>query len=443
MAVSPILPESIDLNSILDLLGIDIPKNPLPQTPNQTPLPEIPKKLNLIEVKGIIVDINTNEPIKGVRIISPIKKPTKTNQKGEFNIKTPDILNSPLLPSKFIINILGKPNEYSSTKIIPYNSIKEIKLNLGIIPLKPKTSDLKQEITKALSLKNEEVEQYATKDITFDFSQQKKLNLSINDLKKFVIPMILNLVSQYGISKVQEKLEEIKANGDNLTDEIKQQIACPNPEILSSIISQKNKLTHKINQTLKKLESIDISLKLSNDTISTINTAYQILKNIPVPTAVLGVGIPISIVNNIQDIKTFLSNNIGKLKQGSNGLSSIVGILVDVLEQVIQFLSFLDKITQYCAETSEIEISQEQISAELTALTIQQSSTTPIITNVNGFKMGVETEKTEKTLKRRRAIAQNSNGVIMLTGEWSYSSIDQILIDELVFYIQINDLKAY
>ena len=45
-------------------------------------------------------------------------------------------------------------------------------------------------------------------------------------------------------------------------------------------------------------------------------------------------------------------------------------------------------------------------------------------------------------LKRRRAIARNRAGVIMLQGEPSFSSNDQILIDELVFYIQQNDLKA-
>lgn len=45
-------------------------------------------------------------------------------------------------------------------------------------------------------------------------------------------------------------------------------------------------------------------------------------------------------------------------------------------------------------------------------------------------------------LKRRRAIARNKSGVIMLQGEPSFSSNDQILIDELVFYIQQNDLKA-
>ena len=56
--------------------------------------------------------------------------------------------------------------------------------------------------------------------------------------------------------------------------------------------------------------------------------------------------------------------------------------------------------------------------------------------------MSVETEVTDKPLKRRRALATNKGGVVMLKGEWSYSSIDQILIDELVFYIQTNDLKA-
>ena len=56
--------------------------------------------------------------------------------------------------------------------------------------------------------------------------------------------------------------------------------------------------------------------------------------------------------------------------------------------------------------------------------------------------MEVETEITERSLKRRRAIARNRAGVIMLRGEYSFSSIDQILIDELVFYIQQNDLKA-
>jgi hypothetical protein len=56
--------------------------------------------------------------------------------------------------------------------------------------------------------------------------------------------------------------------------------------------------------------------------------------------------------------------------------------------------------------------------------------------------MSVITEITDNPLKRRRAIARNKQGVVMLQGDLSFSSIDQILIDELVFYIQQNNLKA-
>ena len=56
--------------------------------------------------------------------------------------------------------------------------------------------------------------------------------------------------------------------------------------------------------------------------------------------------------------------------------------------------------------------------------------------------MGIEIEKTDNSLSRKRAKATNRQGVIMLRGEYSFSSIDQILIDELVFYIQQNNLKA-
>jgi hypothetical protein len=88
---------------------------------------------------------------------------------------------------------------------------------------------------------------------------------------------------------------------------------------------------------------------------------------------------------------------------------------------------------------------KNKFSAELTAITTDESNQeSPIVTDVNGFTMGVETEPQISTLsiKRRRATATNKQGVVMLTGEWSFSSIDQILIDELVFYIQTNDLRA-
>jgi len=47
------------------------------------------------------------------------------------------------------------------------------------------------------------------------------------------------------------------------------------------------------------------------------------------------------------------------------------------------------------------------------------------------------------SLKPRQAVAKNKDGVILLKGESSFSASDKILIDELVFYIKSNNLKAF
>ena len=106
---------------------------------------------------------------------------------------------------------------------------------------------------------------------------------------------------------------------------------------------------------------------------------------------------------------------------------------------VLNLLKMLDGLIQDCYP----EAGQSDLRAELLELTKEQSNQeSPLVTNVNGFEMGVETEGTTSTLKRKRAIARNKQGIVMLKGEYSYSSIDQILIDELSFYIQTNNLKA-
>ena len=63
---------------------------------------------------------------------------------------------------------------------------------------------------------------------------------------------------------------------------------------------------------------------------------------------------------------------------------------------------------------------------------------------VNGFTLSVVVDRTEQVGEtyRRQAIAKNSKGVVILKGEPSFSAIDQILLDELAFYIVNNNLKA-
>jgi hypothetical protein len=422
----------IDLNDVLSILGINLPTVPVSGS-----LPELPKKLKFKPVKGTVVNSTTNEPLPGVKINNVFFKKAITDKKGEFTINHPDIEGTGLDPSKFKLNV--KTKEYSPITIVPYTSVGDLKPNLGIITLNAKESNLKKEILDLLKFPTSTVENYATKNVTVDFRVQKKLNTSIDDLKGIVIPLVLSLIAAYGISEVQKIIEKSKINPAQAFDEIKDIITCPTKEEMDKLIATKNKLVKKINSTLTVITNTTDALAKSEVILGVTSPTIKILRQLPLPVAVAGVGIPLNVITGVQDTLKFLDSLVEKLLYVNTTTLAILTLLRGVLAQILEFLNLLDLLTQFCYPN----IAQDQISKELTALTNQQSTqTSPVVTNAYGFTMGVETEITDKPLKRRRAIATNKQNVVMLKGEWSFSSIDQILIDELVFYIQQNNLKA-
>ncbi len=108
----------------------------------------------------------------------------------------------------------------------------------------------------------------------------------------------------------------------------------------------------------------------------------------------------------------------------------------------LALLKAIDGLTEECTEDTDIQF--ESLSQELIDLGQEQEEDgEPVVSNINGFELSVETEtNTIGDLKRRFAVAKDSRGTTLLKGEPSFSSVDQILIDELVFYIEQNDLKA-
>lgn len=90
---------------------------------------------------------------------------------------------------------------------------------------------------------------------------------------------------------------------------------------------------------------------------------------------------------------------------------------------------------------------QEQLDKELTDLTKEEAQDgQPSVTEYNGFILSVETESEEaaqgKAIKRRYAVGKNKDGVVLVQGEKSYSSNDQILLDELIFKIEQEELTV-
>jgi len=341
--------------------------------------------------------------------------------------------------TKKVPKILISAPGYESKEITPYKGDGTAKTDLGVISLTPTNVALEQDKIKASQLTTDQIKELSKGEKGADYFSQERLSNQINTLKSTLIPTVLTLIAGFGITKASDLVVQ---NQNKILDTINNRSSCPSQLELTSIINRKNKLVKQLNNSLTVIDSTTKALGIAGGAIQALEIAYNVLKNLPIPssTGVPGVpGLPVNIILSIQDNKDKIDENINKLKTINTSTLAILVLLRQVLLQAVQLLNLLDKLVEKCYP----EADQEQISAELTALTVRQSTQlSPVVTNVNGFEMGVETENSPNTLKRRRAIARNKQGVVMLKGEWSFSSIDQILIDELVFYIQQNNLKA-
>ena len=360
-------------------------------------------------------------------------KPTNPETKINILPDIPDVNK----PPKLTISADG----YESKELIPYKGDGTPKNDLGVILLEPTEKALEIDKIKSSQLSKKEINNLTLSKKDADYFRQERLSNQINTIKTTLLPTVLTLIAEFGVTKASDLAAQ---NQDKILDAVKNISTCPTQEELISIINKKNKLVKQLNNTLNLINNTTKALGISGGVIEALDIAYNVLKNLPIPssTGVPGVpGLPTNVILAIQDNKDKIDKLIRKLRNINTGTLSILVLLRQVLLQAIQLLNLLDKLVEKCYP----DANQEQISAELTAITINESNQlSPVITNVNGFTMGVETEPQISTLsiKRRRAIATNKQGVIMLTGEWSFSSIDQILIDELVFYIQTNDLRA-
>lgn len=396
-------------------------------------------------------------------IASEIKTTTQPN--GEF-ITSGFVRNNPKLPpptgdtpAVYNFEIEISAENYNSVTISPVNADGSIKKSIGIIALTPLVVNIEEEIM--------ETENYNETQQGLLKGENKKgfltalLEKLLKQLKTLLLPIVVEMIAQFGISQLQKLLKK-----ENITpsDLLSQGLSCPaDREGLNKIIQRKNKLTKQLNDLYKGINMINKFLNPIDKLINTVDDAIPIADGALIALAFIPstavTPIPSGAFPKLNDALKFLKKQINiqkpKLQLGFFQLN----FLLAELEKAIKLLSILDMLVEICAEefsesnettpstTEENNLlaMQTDISTQLQLSTQEQSEQlSPIVTNVNGFEMSVITvdNVTIGGLNRRRAIAKDKFGVTVLQGEPSFSSNDQILIDELVFYIQQNDLKA-
>ncbi len=249
-----------------------------------------------------------------------------------------------------------------------------------------------------------------------------------------LFPLAIGLMIIFGITKVAAA---------NVRAEVAEG-RCPSDELLRMAIKRRNSIVRQINQIWIVIIANTVLAGIFLYLTSLFKSGKIQISSLGFPVAVPpGVGVPYSLVALLEDIKEkfeMLANINKDLRKAL--LISLIFLIISLII-ILRYLKKIDALILKCSIPSDLDM--VEINEEL--LDLQKENTeqgTPPLKIVNGFTMAVVEDTREEIdgYYRRYATATNSQGVVILKGEPSFSAADQILIDELAFYIVQNNLKA-
>jgi hypothetical protein len=269
-------------------------------------------------------------------------------------------------------------------------------------------------------------------------------------LSKFVIPLALNLIKQYGIEKLEASLEEESDNIDELRAQLKEEFC--NVQ-LPQIIEKRNNAVEYLNNTGKILDAFTLSVDFGASFANVLTTLISILrgasfginqaaKTIPlIPGAVVSV---VNDLNTIADTVTFKPDgtpNLPPLKITAAQVSPAFATVQSTIVKCVDLLDRLDVLILLCNPDANLTGISDSINNiyENELLAEDSENDGPY----KGFVLEIETRPFTDTVNQNRAVGKNKSGIIMISTEYSFASNPQVLIDELKFIIDRDDLKAY
>jgi hypothetical protein len=386
-------------------------------------------------IKGRIYDKKENSPLKGAKIEVIIEEPvyfllkeysTSTLSDGTFELK----LKLPVLP--FNQKVLLKPKFlYTKEKYLPgYQEIltldREPKSDLNLYPLLNLETAAEEELAELINISNSKIQEVNNIALNLpekvSIARRKAIMNVVSIIQTRLFPLALTLLLAFGITKLTQKNQKI----------------CPTRNLLLSNIVKRNKIVKQLNQIYVSI-SLNTALAAALTIIATqFRTGRLTISSLPIPLATQ----PYTTVSKLEDTKDVLKELEEQNKNLNRQILIALIFLVASLATILSLLRGIDELTQECAG----DLSFEPISQELIDLASDASNEGVIsVDKINGFTLEVQTidQNAVGKLKRRQAIGKNSQGIVLVKGDPSFSSSDQILINELAFYIQSNNLKAF
>lgn len=274
-------------------------------------------------------------------------------------------------------------------------------------------------------------------------------------LKKKGLDRISDVIFTKVINNVEER---IKPQIEKITDLIPQEPdICPPPEILESILNKRNNIVDLLNSLTQSidstLQSVDTTLSIVNTGISTISNLKSVSQNLNrglafIPSPPGSPGALISGINELNDtLDNLIFDNIGNSKlqprlNQVNNAQLTLSLSTSILNNVTGILDNIDILIQPCLNPTQLN-SLNDINKLLRDIQLQQPPPDDLNSEYKGFILEVQEIKFNERINQFIAIAKNKFGIEVLKTLPSFTTTPQILIDELKFIIDRDNLKAF
>jgi len=251
-----------------------------------------------------------------------------------------------------------------------------------------------------------------------------------------LVPQIIDIASQTGI-------QNIGTSNVQLPD------TCLVSDELQRILSLRNTLVSKLNTTVDLIEKLSKPLDILIPTVNTLSTSLQVIDTARIAANAAMAFIPAlpgavpAVINNLKDLIEIIGPKITTTKNGITTLQTALDYVNNILKNLINIFKSIDQYLNNCGAVSE-STPLTSLNSYLQQLEQQQNTVdmAPINQVYRGFVLEVKEEQFSPTVNRRKAVALNPQGIVLLQTPLSFTSIPEVLIQQLKLIIDSNNLKA-
>jgi len=234
---------------------------------------------------------------------------------------------------------------------------------------------------------------------------------------------------------------------------IKVEGECPTPSELAKVISIRNNVLEQANSISKILKGVTFTVdlaKLGINTLVNLITALKAARITASLAAKLIPAVPGAVPAALSDLDALITEKtfdifgnpkIPPTQFAVNSISIPVALMSFYINDFIVKLKLLDDNIKKC--NSNLNLPSPDDGLLEISNTQQQAEKNTNFSTYQGFVFEIEEVPFSPTVNRKRALGKNQDGITLIQTELSFTPSDRVLIDELKFIIDRDNLKAY